>query len=344
MIAPLINTIIFAPQPVINATPLNSNFRYKHVVLLSALIAAVLIQVFAELPDTRLIWQELQNSAHTVVFAPIAILILLLLQEAPNFFWQTPIKLYIAAGSISLLIAILTELMQLFTARDASLMDFVRDLAGILVGLGLYATIDSRIQAHRLMSEKKLKTGIFILSVFLFTASMLPLAFLSFAYLQRDAEFPVVANLSANWTQPFLHLNNAVISTDANNESQIEAETRLTRVTFKRGIYPGFAIIETTSDWSAYSTFTLEIYSNKVQPFELVLRIHDEQHNYAYTDRFNTVLTINKGKNFFHIPLEAIKKAPADRAMDMKKIKEFMLYSAQPAKGLSFYSGAMRLE
>ena len=328
----------------INAATFNSNSRSKYVVLLSALIAAVLIQIFAELPDTRLFWQELQNSAHTVLFAPITLLILMLLRAAPNFFWRTPFNFYITAVSISLLIATLTELLQLFTARDASLMDLARDLAGILVGLGLYAAIDSRLQIRRLMPAKRLKAGIVVLTVLLFTASMLPLAFLSAAYLQREAEFPLVADLSASWTRPFLRLNNAVISTATKNEIQFKTENRLTRVTFGRGIYPGFSIIETTSDWSAYSTFTLAIYSKQIQPFELVLRVQDDQHNYAYTDRFNTVLTINKGINYFHIPLEAIKTAPVDRKINMEKIKEFTLFSAQPAEGLSFYSGAMRLE
>lgn len=328
----------------INTVPFSFNFRYKYVTLLSALIAAVLTLVFAELPDTRLFWQELQNSAHTVVFALITLLILMLLRATPHFFLRTPFKLYITAGAISLLLATLTELIQLFTARDASQMDFARDLAGTLFGLGLYATIDSRLQTHRLMSAKKIKAGIVVLSVFLFTASMLPLAFLSAAYLQREAEFPIVADLSANWTRPFLRLNNAVISTDEISEVQVEAEIRLTRVTFKRGIYPGFSIIETPSDWSAYSSFTLALYSEQDQPFELVLRVHDAQHNYSYTDRFNTVLTINKGINYFHIPLEAIKKAPANRQMDMEKIKALTLFSAQLAEGLSFYSGAMRLE
>ncbi|MDT8451966.1 MAG: VanZ family protein [Gammaproteobacteria bacterium] len=328
----------------INTVPFSSNFRYKYVALLSALMAVVLMLVFADLPDTILFWRELQNSAHTLVFAAIAILILMLLRELSHFFWQTPFKLYIAAGSISLLIATLTEMIQMFTARDASLMDLARDLAGILAGLGLYATIDSRLQTQRLMSAKKLRAGIVVLSVFLFTASMLPLASLSSAYLQREDEFPIVADLSANWTRPFLRLNNAVISSDVNNEVRVETENRFTRVTFMRGTYPGFSIIETTSDWSAYSTFSLAIYSKKIQPFELVLRVHDAQHNYSYTDRFNTVLTINKGINYFNIPLEAIKNAPTDRKMDMSRITKFTLFSAQPAEGLIFYSDAMRLE
>lgn len=328
----------------INTVPVSFNFRYKYVTLLSALIAAILILVFAELPDTRLFWRELQNSAHTMVFALITLLILVLLRETPHFFWRTPFKLYITAGSISLLLATLTELIQLFTARDASLIDFVRDLAGTLFGLGLYATIDSRLQTHQLMTAKKLKAGIIVLSFFLFTASMLPLAFLSGAYLQRQAEFPIVADLSARWTQPFLRLHNAVINTNANYDALVEAESRLTHVTFKRGIYPGFSIIETISDWSAYRTFRLAIYSKQNQPFELVLRVHDAQHNHAHTDRFNTALTINKGINYFHIPLEAIKKAPANRQMNMAKIESLTLFSAQPAEGLSFYSGAMRLE
>lgn len=194
----------------INTVAVSSNFRFKYVAPLSALILVIIILVFANLPDTRLFWRELQNSPHTLIFATVVILILTLLRKIPQFFCRTPFKFYI------------------------------------------------------------------------------------------------VADLSANWTRPFLRLNNAVISSDVNNGIRVEAENHFTRVPFMREAYPGFSIIETTSDWSAYSTFRLAIYSKMIQPFELVLRVHDAQHTYSY--RFNIVLTINKGINYFNIPLEAIKK------------------------------------
>ncbi len=323
---------------------LSSNFRYKYISLLVVLVFIILALMFGALPDTSLFWREVQNTGHTILFILIAILILLLLRGTSNFFWQKSFKLYITAFFISLLIGIVIELVQSITHSDASKMDIVRDLAGIIVGLGMYASTDSDLPSYSLKSGKWTKIGIVTLSFFVFTASMLPLTFLSTAYMQRKAAFPVVVDLTANWTLPFLQLRNAIINLPESNKTKIDGEDPLTRVDFKRGIYPGVSIIETYPDWSAYKAFTIIIYSKLIQPFELVLRIHDDQHNHNYTDRFNTKLTINKGTNYFHILLEDIKKAPTSREMDMMKIKEIIIFSAQPVERLHFYMGSIRLE
>ncbi|MDH5611238.1 MAG: hypothetical protein OEY66_02120 [Gammaproteobacteria bacterium] len=305
----------------------------------------VFVLLFGKLPDSNLFWRELQNSGHTLLFIPIAVFILLLLQDASKVFWQNPFKLYMAACLISLLIGIIIELIQLIMSRDASLIDVVRDLTGIIVGLGLRASVDPELLTYRMKAGKKMATRIVMLSFFVFAVSMSPLALISASYLQREIAFPVIVDLTANWMQPFLRLNNAVIDLpESSEEIRIDKEGQLTRVEFKRGIYPGVSIIETFPDWSAYRVLTIIVYSKLMQPFELILRIHDDQHNDDYSDRFNSELAINEGVNYFHILLEDIEKAPLNREMNMTQIKGVTLFSALPADGLQFYVGAMRLE
>ncbi|MDA3834212.1 MAG: hypothetical protein PF495_12545, partial [Spirochaetales bacterium] len=171
-----------------------------------------------------------------------------------------------------------------------------------------------------------------------------PLTYLSAAYMQRKAAFPVVFDLSSNWLRPFLRLNNAVIKPHEDNEIRVDGESRLSRIDLKSGAYPGVSILETTPDWSAYKTLRIVVHSKLSQPFELVLRIHDDQHDYAYTDRFNKAMTINKGTNYFYIPLEDIKNSPANREMNMMQIREMTFFSAQYFDELYFYLGAVRLE
>lgn len=321
-----------------------SNFRYKDITLLISLTVIALILTFGALPDTNLLWRELQNSGHTFLFILVAILILLLLRDASKVFWRTPFKLYTATFSISLLIAVTIELMQLITHGDANKMDIVRDLAGIVVGLGLYASIDPELQTYGAKTGKRMRIGVVTLSFFVFTVSMFPLSFLSASYVQRGNAFPVVVDLTMNWMQPFLRLKNASIILSEGKKTKIDDEVLFTRVEFKHGNYPGISIIETFPDWSAYKALTITVYSKLSQPFNLVLRIHDDQHNYAYSDRFNTTLTINNGTNHFNILLEDIKKAPASREMNMMRIKEITLFSAQPVEILYFYLGKMRLK
>ena len=322
----------------------NLNFRYKTIALLAALIIIILILIFGALPDINLFWNEVQNSGHTFLFIPITLLTLLLLQDTATFFKKKSFTLYITTFFISLLIGIAIELLQLITHGDASKIDVIRDIAGIIVGLSLYASMDTIHQTYHLKSEKKKITGIIMLSFCVFTASMLPLAFLSAAYVQRAAAFPIIADLTANWIQPFLRLKNATINLPENNEIKTNLNDHLARIDFKPGIYPGISIIETSPDWSAYKTLTIMIYSELIQPFNLTLRIHDDQHNYAYTDRFNTKLTVHNGMNHYRIPLEEIMKAPVNREMNMMRIREIILFSAQPVVKLHFYVSTMRLE
>jgi len=304
----------------------------------------VLMIVFGTLPNTSLFWHEIQNTGHTLLFIPLVIFVILLLEDTTIFLKKKPFKLYIAACTISLLIGIVIELIQFVIDRDASIIDVVRDFAGIVTGLGLYLTTDSISQSHKPKLNKRARTGIITLSFFVFSAGLWPLFFLSAAYVQREIALPMIVDLSANWVQPFLHLKNASIRLADERESNIFEKDRLTRIDLQNGTYPGFSIIETVPNWSAYQTLKIAVYSKFDQPFNLVLRIHDIHHNHAYTDRFNTILTINKGTNYFHIPLEDIKKAPASRPMDMTHIKDITFFSARAAKGLYFYVGDMHLK
>ena len=139
-------------------------------------------------------------------------------------------------------------------------------------------------------------------------------------------------------------LKNAVITFQEYEEIRADGEGQLMRVDLKPGIYPGVSIIEPSPDWSAYKALTILIYSKLIQPFDLVLRIHDEHHNDDYSDRYNTKLTVNKGMNYFRIPLDDIKNSSSNREMNMMQIKELILFSAKTFEVLNFYVGKMRLE
>jgi VanZ family protein len=58
---------------------------------------------------------------------------------------------------------VVVELLQLLMHREASVVDIVRDFAGIVVGLSLYASIDPELRIYSLMSEKRLRAGVIML-------------------------------------------------------------------------------------------------------------------------------------------------------------------------------------
>jgi glycopeptide antibiotics resistance protein len=315
----------------------------KTIGLLIVLAAIFLLVLFGELPDNSLFWQEMQNSGHTLLFAIVAVLILQLLRDTTYFSRQTPAKLYVVAGIASLLTGLLIEIMQLMLHSDASKMDVLRDLAGIIAGLGLYAVIDPYLQPNSLKLGKRI--GIVILSLCVFVTSLFSLARISVAYAQRGEAFPLVVDLTANWSEVFIRTKHATVKIGGDQKLETTDKLRnLVHVHFERARYPGLSMIELYPDWSLFNTLTLDIYSQLPRTFSLVLRIHDQQHDMAYSDRFNRRLTVMAGENHFRIPLHDIKDAPADREMDMTRVNGLMLFAAKSDTPLNFYLGAIGLE
>ena len=154
----------------------------------------------------------------------------------------------------------------------------------------------------------------------------------------------MVVDLAANWAEHFLRLRSAVLNPPENKRAKAGSLSGLTRVDFKAGAYPGISMIEPYPDWSAYNELKMVVYSELLRPNNLVLRVNDYHHDQTYEDRFNKVLTIDRGMNYIHIPLEEIRKAPSGRKMDMKNISEVIFFSAVPAEGLYLYVSDIRLE
>ena len=246
-------------------------------------------------------------------------------------------------------VAVLSELGQQLTHREPSMVDTLRDMAGIVIGLGFYAYADSSVIALSKQYSYVLRISALVFSVCLLVVSLFPLLHLAFAYVQRNDAFPVIIDFEAVWGIPFIRLDQSVLIPAAAPDSltsMIERtdQQRVFQLTLNRSQYPGISMVEPYPDWSAYKTLTLELYSWQVQTIKLVLRIHDSQHNQEYADRFNLDLTVNPGYNRYRIPLIDIEHAPAGRQMDMKHIANIMLFAVDIEDAVKLYPGTLKLE
>jgi hypothetical protein len=115
-------------------------------------------------------------------------------------------------------------------------------------------------------------------------------------------------------------------------------------LTFSPGKYPGLAIVEPAPDWSGYDRLVFEAYSERADPVQLVLRIHDIHHNNAFRDRYNHPVTIAPGRNRVVIPLADVRAAPEGREMDLTAIRGLALFALSPPVPFSLYLDAFRLE
>ncbi len=328
-----------------------SRFRLQlRFIALSLLFFLGVVSVlFVQLPGSSLLWRELQNTGHTVLFAIMTLAFMAILRGVFPAAGNKTVISYMLASAVLVTVAVLTELGQLLTHREPSLNDIIRDLAGVLIGLGLYATIDPCFMALWKRHCYVLRIGAFILSSCLLVVSLLPLLHLAFAYMQRNEAFPVIIDFQAGWAKPFLQFNQAVLTQVAAPDLLAlgidhQDQQQVSQLNLNQGKYPGISIIEPYPDWSAYNTLILELYSPQAQAFGLVLLIHDSQHNQAYSDRFNQALTVKPGNNRFRIPLPGVEHAPAGLDMDMMHIANVMLFAVNIDGPVKLYPDTLSLE
>jgi hypothetical protein len=310
-------------------------------------IAAILLAVtFWTLPGQTLLWREVQNTGHTLLFGVLAVLALCSYRAVYPAYTHSPLRSYLVAGSACLLAGCAVELVQLLAGGDADPGDVLRDLAGILIALCICAAFGPwPVRTGQAVRHGTPRTLLLALAAGLTVASSWPLASLVRAYHQRAQAFPVIVDLAANWSRPFVQLNHARLEqTGDASVCAAPSSAGLVRLQLEPVRFPGISVIEPQPDWSGYDYLVLELYSTQPDPFGLTLRIHDARHDQAYTDRFNRRLTLAPGENRIRIPLARVRDAPAGRRMDMTDIAGIMLFAASPGRPLAFCTGVRRLE
>jgi hypothetical protein len=315
--------------------------RCRLFVALPVSAAIVLAVIFVQLRGTSLLWQEVQNTGHTLLFGAFALLILCVLRQLFASVRDRPPLGYPVAAMTSLAVGIAIELVQWVMQRDASVSDVVRDLAGIVAALGFYFPFDPRLATLWTRRARGLRVAPFVLAACLLLVGLYPLTNLALAYQARQQAFPVIMDFTANWSKPFLDFQHAKLLPATGK--QIVAEQRV-RLVLEPAYYPGISIVEPYPDWRGRNELVFVLWSNETEPCELVLRIHDALHNRDATDRFNRRLRVSPGENRYRIPLSDIRAAPAERDMDMSRIAGLTLFAVDIDSQLDIYPGVLRLE
>lgn len=321
----------------------------KITILSTVFSLGITAVLFAQLPGDTLLWREIQNSGHTIVFAILTMVFIVLLRSLRPAGVYKVLTGYVITVAVMVAVAIVTELGQLLTHREPSLNDVVRDMAGMLLGLGLYACIDPCLIAPWRRDSHKLRISTLIFSCCLLTVSMFPLMHLAAAYLQRNDALPVIVDLRAGWSRPFLQMNQAELMQvtapyTLTSGEYTAGKQRVSQLILDTGSYSGVSVVEPYPDWSAFKTLQLQIYSAQMQAFDLVIRIHDSQHNHDHADRFNQSLTLLPGNNTFRIPLSDIERAPRARDMNLRQIASIQLFAVNLDNPVKFYPGIIKLE
>ena len=244
-----------------------------------------------------------------------------------------------------MLIGVLHEYSQIAGPRDADIWDLAKDAAGAFTFLGIYMIFDGKMKTAWDKWGRKMKLLIFACAVFLVLLTLTPVALWAGAYINRDAEFPVICDFESAWESRFLRTQDAVLERiPAPYEGKSNTTNTVGKLTFYRAEYPKLAIEEPYPDWTGYRFLKFTVYTELDSSVNIVIRIEDFSHNQEYNDRYNGAFSIDPGQNEIAISLDEIRKSPAGREMDMAAIRAIHLFAYRPAGEFSIYLDNFRLE
>ncbi len=283
-------------------------------ILFSAIAGLIILSLlFMPFAADSLWWREVFNSGHTILFVVISSVLYFRLSATVRF--SNSAIIYLIVLVTGLLLGIAIEVLQGLLQREASVNDLYRNFFGIISGLGLVS-----LRRQKSLYNKMLMAMFSLGFLLLGTCSLFQI---SWHYIQRANAFPVILDFNAEWSDSFVRFNRTEMEMFS---SRAGDKNRLFHIRFDTGIYPGITIIEPVADWSAYRNLRFKVASGAKDDTNLILRIHDKNHDNNYQDRFNQKLVLHPGLNEIVIPLDQIKKGPVSRDLDLANIAGLILF------------------
>jgi VanZ family protein len=289
------------------------------------LIIVTAVLLGTNLPGKYQLIYALQDSGHYLIFALLSLTALWPYRknkESP--IWQVMLSCLIFGLSI--------EAVQHLIGRDPSLYDALMDLLGITAGTILYSGIIRRSLSPHL--------SIVILLALTLTAFSLPIYWFT-VYQVRAAQFPRLIDPGNFFSRALIEGSNGgeVRHIEVPKDWLMPADSDFdscANVSLLEGRWPGLKVQEPEADWRGYEKLELNIYSEQSIDLPLVLRIHDQNHNRQFDDRYNRRLLVHPGYNTISLPLSEIEQAPKARPMDLSDISEVMIYASHEYAGKGF--------
>jgi hypothetical protein len=311
------------------------------------LLLGLLSFLFIPVPSHTFFWKAVNNFAHVPLFGIVAILLLNVSRMLFTVWSWPPIRYYVVAMMGALALALLTEVLQSFGAtRHPEVSDVVRDLVGAMCGLGLFCTYDSQMSGKwPNWRQFPLRTIIRLSVVLVIGITLFPVVGWTYAYWDRASRFPSILQFASDWEMKFVKASDSELQVVVPLVGwKKSAEDKVGRVVFHAKTYPGIRIDEPYPDWSRFSHFQLDIFSELTSLQSLVIRIDDLHHNNEHSDRFNKAVTISPGLNHIQIPIDDIRLAPVGREMDLRAMKSVLLFAVNPREEFTLYVDNIHLE
>lgn len=343
-----------AKQPPAGDDPEDGRYSPRVAV---AVIGLLLVGLLAPVPQGGREVQALFDLLHAPIFAVVAVLVWPIRYNwLPRQRMSRAVVLWLGVS----LLGVAIEYAQGLTGRHPSWDDALANACGAAAGL-LWAgwrqpgmdlsrttphltnhhDTDDSIHCERPRRAVTIRslavwTGVILL---LSVAGWQPIVELNDAVRQRG-EFPRLASFESRgeltrWTANDCRLTR--------REEHATHGSWSLRLDLQMGVYPGAALRWPLADWSGFEELVFDAYVADDQILDLVVKIHDRQHNYELSDRFQRPVRLAPGANRVSIPLAEVAAAPADRVLDLRQIHMLQFYTVRPSGPRVLYLDHIRL-
>lgn len=263
-------------------------------------------------PPAGLWWETAWNTLHFLGF----VLITIGLERLFSLGVACPHRRRRLAVAGAVMVAVGSELTHDLLGRSSSWGDLLFDAVGIGFGLLLLVAVPRAGTRGRWVLAG---AGLGIVVVLL-TPGWRGMAVAA----GHRAAFPDLANFSQRGTL-------ALWRAQGNATLALDAEQAALKVRIGAGNFSGVSLWPAAGDWRGHSALNLVI-DNPGEPFWLGIRIDDASPGSSrYDDRYNGEREIGAGRVTLRFPLAEIEQGPAERTLDLGRIRRLALFTGKEA-------------
>ena len=300
--------------------------KQHYILVLLALCGAIFLFVGGPGPDSLRSFRYAWGMGHLFCFALWAYLYVDWRSDPPF------LRLLFEVIIFAFLLGGLTELIQSQIGREAAWQDLGNDLVGAALAVVFFAESRKTVSAWQLAC---LRFPI----LFMVLWSLFPVGRVLVDDLIAWRQFPLLSGFETSLEQSRW---SGSVRRDISHDIFFSGGSSLQiKLTTQR--YSGIGLKDFPQNWSAYRVVSLQVYNSDQGPLQLHFRIHDQQHNNAYKDRFNASFELKPGWNYLQVSLAQVAQAPQGRLLDLSRIAGMGLFVGKLKNPRTIYLDDVKL-
>ncbi len=304
-------------------------------------LALVTLVLLGQLPFKARWASALTDFAHVPTFAMLTLVILALLRQTLSRHGGSFARDCALAIALALAVGVLIEVVQGAIGRDASTADVLRDALGALLATGWLVFF--RAGSHATRWSRPVRVAGLLTGVLCSAAALAPLGVAAAAYLERNRNFPVLADFASPLGAYFLNYDKDGLEVEPERLPRKlagdAAPVHCIHVRIANGSkWWGLFLTEPLPDWRGYDRLLLDIANPTDAPLVLSLRIRDRRQLRASKSGYSTRLTVApRSRQATTVPLDRFTTATGTGLVDARNVGLVLLSRNKRNRADEFY-------